>query len=115
MDNKKDDSYYLEKILKDLKFLIENTEYKSKKEIKNNQILIDSIMYRLIKISENSDKLSLNFKNNNFNLPWKEIKGMRNRIVHDYGVVDLTIIYDTIKNDIPLMYNQLKIIYENNI
>lgn len=45
MDNKKDDSYYLEKILKDLKFLIENTEYKSKKEIENNQILIDSIMF----------------------------------------------------------------------
>ncbi len=32
---------------------------------------------------------------------------MRNRIVHDYGVVDLTIIYDTVINDIPRMYKSL--------
>lgn len=29
------------------------------------------------------------------------IKGLRNRIVHEYGNVDLTIVYDTISNDIP--------------
>ena len=63
-------------------------------------------MFRLIQISENSDKHTAAFKNSNANLPWREIKGMRNRIVHDYGVVDLTIIYDTITNDIPKMYKK---------
>ena len=43
-------------------------------------------MFRLVQIAENSDKLTLTFKNNNASLPWREIKGMRNRIVHDYGV-----------------------------
>ena len=32
---------------------------------------------------------------------------MRNRIVHDYGVVDMTIIYDTVMYDIPKMYEML--------
>ena len=27
--------------------------------------------------------------------------GMRNRIVHDYGIVDLKVVYETLKNDIP--------------
>ncbi len=27
--------------------------------------------------------------------------GMRNRIVHDYGNVDLKVVYETLKNDIP--------------
>ena len=27
--------------------------------------------------------------------------GLRNRIVHDYGNVDLNIVYETLKNDIP--------------
>ncbi len=63
-------------------------------------------MFRLIQIPENSDKLTAAFKNSNANLPWREIKGMRNRIVHDYGVVDMTMIYDTITNDIPKMYKK---------
>ena len=33
---------------------------------------------------------------------------MRNRIVHDYGFIDLNIIYDTVMNGIPEMYAQLK-------
>ena len=108
MDNEKNDTYYLEKILKDLNFLIEHTYGKTKEEIESNEILIDSIMFRLIQLSENSDKLTTAFKDTNKNLPWHEIKGMRNRIVHDYGVVDMTIIYDTVIKDIPKMYGLLK-------
>lgn len=108
MDNKKDDKYYLEKIVVDLIFLIEHTSGKTKAEIEKDAVLVDSVMFRLIQIAENSDKLSTDFKNVNNNLPWREIKGMRNRIVHDYGVVDMTIIYDTITKDIPKMYENLK-------
>ena len=35
------------------------------------------------------------------NVPWSAIYGLRNRIVHDYGNVDLKVIYETLKNDIP--------------
>lgn len=48
------------------------------------------------------------FKSANASLPWREIKGMRNRIVHDYGFGDITIIYDTVTKDIPKMYGTLK-------
>ena len=41
-------------------------------------------------------------------VPWLAIKGMRNRIVHDYGYVDLTIVYDTVIRGIPEMYAKLK-------
>lgn len=113
MDNKKDDKYYLEKIVKDLKFLIDHTSNKTKEEVECEEILIDSIMFRLVQISENSDKLTELFKNVNSSLPWKEIKGMRNRIVHDYGVVDMTIIYDTVTKDIPVMYEVLNKFIKN--
>lgn len=108
MDNRKDDAYYLGKIVTDLKFLIEHTSGKTKEKIESEEVLIDSIMFRLVQISENSDKLTMAFKNANANLPWREIKGMRNRIVHDYGFIDMTIIYDTVTKDIPKMYEALK-------
>lgn len=34
-------------------------------------------------------------------IPWNAMYGMRNRIVHDYGNVDLKVVYETLKNDIP--------------
>lgn len=108
MDNKKDDSYYLGKIIVDLKFLIKHTFGKKKREIECDEVLLDSIMFRLIQISENSDKLTSKFKNKNTNFSWREIKGLRNRIVHDYGYIDMTIIYDTVTKDIPNMYEVLK-------
>lgn len=40
------------------------------------------------------------------------MKGMRNRIVHEYGNVDLAVVYDTVKNDIPKLPNNLKEIVE---
>ena len=41
-------------------------------------------------------------------VPWHAMKGMRNRIVHDYGEVDLKIVYDTIKLDLPKLVNILE-------
>ena len=35
------------------------------------------------------------------NIPWNKISGLRNRIVHDYGSIQLDIIYNTVKDDLP--------------
>lgn len=108
MDNVKNDSYYLAKILGDLEFMIAHTKGKTQDEIEKDPLLLDSIMFRFIQISENNDKLTPTFKANHKELPWRAIKGMRNRIVHDYGFIDLGIIYDTVVNSVPELYNALK-------
>ena len=108
MDNIKNNRYYVEKILADLKFLIEHTKEKSKQEMQADDLLVDSIMFRVIQIAENSMKLDVEFQKKNSHIPWRAIRGMRNMIVHDYGAVDLEIVYDTVKNSIPELYQMLK-------
>lgn len=108
MDNIKDDKYYLEKILTDLNFIIVHTEGLSKEEIEEADLLIDAVMFRIVQIAEHNGKLSDSFKKSHPEVPWAAIKGMRNLIVHNYGVVRLDMVYDTIANGIPTMYNQLK-------
>lgn len=66
-----------------------------------DDLLIDSIMFRLIQVSENSDKLTDSFKVSFTSIPWRALKGMRNRIVHEYGNVDLEVVYNTVSKDIP--------------
>ena len=107
MDNIKNDDYYLNKIKADLSHIIKNTIGLSETEIGANDILVDSIMFRLIQISENCDKLSDKLKLKNNHIPWRALKGLRNRIVHDYGTVDLSIVFDTVTNDIPYLLNEL--------
>lgn len=107
MDNVKNDKYYLEKIISDLRFIIEHTKGKTKDEIENNDLLVDSIMFRIIQIAENNSRLSEEFKKKYSEIPWVAIKGMRNKIVHDYGVVNMVIVYDTVTRWIPEMYEKL--------
>ena len=107
MDNIKNDLYYINKIKKDLNFIIANTKDKDSEELGKNEILLDSMLFRLIQISENSKRLSDAYKALYPNIPWIAVYGLRNRIVHDYGNVDLSIIYSTLKNDIPELYTLL--------
>ena len=103
MDNVKDDAYYVGKMLKDIRFLMEKTSGLSLADMEENEILCDSVLFRLIQISENSGKLSAGFKEKNKAIPWQAIKGMRNRIVHDYGDVELGVVYQTVTEDIPAL------------
>lgn len=110
MDNKKDNKYYANKIVTDLAFIVKHTAGLSQSDLAKNEILLDSVMFRLIQISEKSNKLTEDFKVYHSNIPWRAVKGLRNRIVHEYGNVDLSVIYDTVKNDIPDLLNELKTI-----
>jgi len=41
-------------------------------------------------------------------VPWKLMRGMRNRLVHVYFSVDLQLLWDTIQNDLPVLQKELK-------
>ena len=101
MDNIKNDDYYLNRIITDITFIVNHMKNVDLQELHDNEILLDSMLFRMIQISENAKRLSSDYRDANSNLPWDEISGLRNRIVHDYGNVNLYIIYDTLKNDIP--------------
>ena len=108
MDNEKNDQYYVDKIKTDLRFVIDHTDGKTREEIEENELLVDSILFRIIQIAENNSKLSEVFKTDHKEVPWVAIKGMRNKIVHDYGVVHFEFVYDTVTRGIPEMYEKLK-------
>lgn len=108
MDNIKNDHYYLEKIKTDITFIVTHMKDVDLQDLNDNEVLLDSMMFRMIQISENSKKLSDRYKKSKSKLPWDEMTGLRNRIVHDYGNVDLNIVYETLKYDIPDLLEQLE-------
>ncbi|HHT38041.1 MAG TPA: DUF86 domain-containing protein [Mollicutes bacterium] len=110
MDRAKDDKYYLEKVITDIKYLIRVTKDVSKEELEDNETLLDSVMFRFIQISENLKRVSDDLRENNPNIPWHQVIGLRNKIVHKYGKIDLTIIYDVLKHNLDNLYKELKLL-----
>jgi len=50
-------------------------------------------------------------------IPWKSVKGMRDKIAHGYFEIDTDVVFDTLKNDIPpllLVIRQIKSDIERN-
>ena len=52
-------------------------------------------------IGEAVKKLPNTLKKQYSRIPWKEITGMRNKLIHEYFGVDLKVLWDTVKKDIP--------------
>ncbi len=106
MNNPKNDEYYIGKILADLHFIEEHMKGISLKELGSNELLLDSMSFRLIQIQENAKKLTATYKELHKNVPWTDIAGLRNRIVHDYGNVDLDVIFSTLTEDVKYLIKE---------
>jgi uncharacterized protein with HEPN domain len=101
MDNVKDDFYYVKRLLKSIEVTSRYLEGKSMDDLINDGYLCDAIENRFTKIAEDAKKLSDDYKKSIKNIPWDGIYSIRNRVCHDYDVVDYAILYKTIKVNFP--------------
>ena len=62
MDNVKNDRYYIQKIQNDLQFIVQHMKDVDIEELNANEILLDSMLFRMIQLSENAKKLSDEYK-----------------------------------------------------
>ena len=58
-------------------------------------------------IGEAASCLSVETREKHPDIPWGEITGMRNRLVHAYFDVDLRLVWDTLRDDLPPLVDQL--------
>jgi uncharacterized protein with HEPN domain len=77
------------------------TQNMDKQEFINDEKTQSSVLYQLVIMGEAVNRLSEQFKNQYPQIPFNEIRGMRNRVVHEYKEVDCDIIWEAIQKDIP--------------
>lgn len=104
------DKLVVEKMIKycsDIDFLMK--KYQSDFQIYKTDI---SFQYAcnmcIIQIGELVSRLSDRFLEEHDQIPWHAIKGMRNLHAHDYDRVDLSIVWNTLTEDIPDLLKQLE-------
>ena len=68
---------------------------------RKNSMLVEACIFNLSQIGELSHKVHEEYKSRHPDIPWRTLYGLRNQIVHEYEGVNLVIIWDIIKEDLP--------------
>jgi uncharacterized protein with HEPN domain len=85
----------------------------TREEFLNNETLKRAVVRSLEIIGEATKKIPADFKIKWNNVKWKEMAGMRDRLIHDYMGVNYSIVWDVIINKIPELCAQVVNVIEN--
>lgn len=59
-------------------------------------------------IGEASKKIPANIKDQSQEIPWREISGMRDLLIHDYFGVNIQVVWETVQNDLPELKGKIQ-------
>ncbi len=71
--------------------------------LESDFVIKNAISMCILQIGELVGKLTDEFKAQNNQMPWRDIKAMRNIAAHNYGEIDIDILWETISSDIPAL------------
>jgi len=75
--------------------------------IENNRLVSHAIVRLIEVVGEAAAQISKEYKISHSEMPWAQIIGMRNRIVHAYFDIDYSLVESTVKSDFPALLEQL--------
>jgi uncharacterized protein with HEPN domain len=96
----KDDAYVLDMLRAARlarQFGVECTEQQFLEDIKTQS----AVLHQLTMLGEAVRRVSQDFHETHASVPWQEIAGLRNRIVHEYDEIDIDRVWEVIRRDLP--------------
>lgn len=107
----KDPIEYLKHIRDECIYLLSVTEAGfTKDDLLHDETIKRAVVRSLEVIGEASKKIPVDFKMKWETINWKNMAGMRDRLIHDYVGINYSIVWDVIKNKIPELYKQIEIV-----
>lgn len=73
----------------------------------------DAVIRRIEIIGRASTKIDPLFQEEHSEIPWHLMRGMRNRLIHDYNEIDIELVWQTIQNDISDLKKKIESILKD--
>ena len=105
---KLDDETRLRHMLDYSRKLIEFTQDKSQADLESDEMLSLAVVRLIEIVGEAAANISAEKRSKLSQIPWPQIVGMRNRIVHAYFDVNYSVVWDTVTMNIPALVVELE-------
>lgn len=102
------DIVYLRHVLLAIEKVNEYTNRGGRDLFDHDTAIQDAIVKQIEIIGEASRRISKEFKEKYSSIPWREMSGMRDKLVHDYMGVDLEAVWKTAMEDIPQLKSKVE-------
>lgn len=103
----KDPKEFLRHILDECSYIMSVSENLSFENFLEDETLKRAVVRSLEIIGEATKKIPADFKVKWNTIQWKNMAGMRDRLIHDYIGVNYSIVWDVMKNKIPEMHKEI--------
>ena len=104
---KKDPLIFIKHILESIKNIEDFMNGISKKHFLRNKEKQNAVIREIEIIGEAAKNIPANFRSKHTNIPWRDIAGMRDKLMHHYFGVNLETVWKVIKEDIPILENEI--------
>jgi uncharacterized protein with HEPN domain len=102
----RDDTYFVD-ILESAKIALNYIIGKSWDDFYGDMQCQDAVIRRLEIIGEAARRISVDARTKYSQIPWREMTSMRNLVIHEYDVVDINQVWDTVRNKLPPVIEEL--------
>lgn len=106
--SKRKPSQFIKDILNCIEHIQQYTTGLSFDEFSDNFMAVEACLYNIQIIGEAVVQLPPDIKENTPEIPWILIKGMRNRLIHEYFGTDLAVVWNVITSELPAIQVQLE-------
>jgi uncharacterized protein with HEPN domain len=103
----KDDTVYLQHVLDAINTIQEYLLGVDEDKFKATQLLQDGTIRQIEIVGEAVRHLSKDIRKTYPEIPWQDIAGMRDKLIHDYFGVDIEKVWDTAQQDLPILKEQV--------
>lgn len=113
MKRKRDFRLYIDDIAESIVRIQEYTRGVTHEEFLAKSMVHDAVFRRLEIIGEAAKHVPSDFRAQYRAVPWREVAGMRDKLIHDYLGVDLELTWKVVQNDLPPLFEQIRALQED--